>query len=88
MASPVSTSRTAQAVIRRIEALERHAIEIEARCLNQRDRLELRDALAGLEEARAWLRAAAPTEPILVTQVAKMVTAACGRLYAVARHVG
>jgi hypothetical protein len=84
----MSTSRTAHAVIRRIEALERHAAAIQARCVLQRDRLEVRDAVVALEEARAWLRAAAPVEPVLVTHVATMVTAACGRLYTVVRHVG
>ena len=56
--------------------------------MHPRDETELREAAAALEEARAWLRAATPVEPVLVTHVAKMVTTACGRLYAVARQVG
>ena len=88
MASPASTSRTANAVVRRIEALQRQAADLEGRCLHQRDRAELAKAALALEEARAWLRAATPAEPVLVTHVATMVTAACGRLYTVARHVG
>jgi hypothetical protein len=88
MASPVPTSRTANAVVARIEALQRQAADLERRCVHQRDRTELQEAAAALAEARAWLRAATPVEPVLVTHVATMVTAACGRLYTVVRHVG
>ena len=83
-----ATSRTAHAVVRRIEELERHAAEIKGRCVQQRDRTELHETLVALEEARSWLRAATSVEPALVTHVATMVTAACGRLYAVTRQVG
>jgi hypothetical protein len=88
MATSISTSRTAQAVIRRIEALDGHAADLEKRCVHTRDRVDLQDARVALKEARAWLCAATPAEPVLVTHVAKMVTAACGRLYTVVRHVG
>jgi hypothetical protein len=88
MASRASTSRTADAVVKRIEALQRHVVDLESRCVHQRDRTELSDAALALEEARAWLRAATPAEPVLVTHVATMVTAASGRLFTVARHVG
>lgn len=88
MAPPISTSRTAGAVVRRIEALQRHAAEIERRCVYQRDRADLHQAAAALDEARAWLRAATQADPALVTHVATMVNAACGRLYTVVRHIG
>jgi hypothetical protein len=81
-------SRTAHAVARRIDAMERHAADIETRCVLQRDRAELHDAIVALGEARAWLSAATPVEPTVVTHVSKMVTAACGRLYTVVKHVG
>jgi len=41
-----------------------------------------------LDDARAWLTAATQADPALVTHVATMVNAACGRLYTVVRHVG
>jgi hypothetical protein len=88
MPSRASTSRTANAVVKRIEALQRQVAALESRCVHQRDRAELSEAALALEEARAWLRAATPAEPVLVTHVATMVTAACGRLYTVARHLG
>ena len=40
MASSISTSRTAHAIIRRIDALERQATEIARRCVHPRDVLE------------------------------------------------
>jgi hypothetical protein len=88
VASSASTSRTANAVIKRIEALQRQAAGLESRCTHERDRTEFQNAAAALEEARAWLRAATPVEPVLVAHVAGMVAAACGRLYSVVRHTG
>jgi hypothetical protein len=85
---PAATFRTANAVVRRIEALQRQVADLEGRCVHQRDRAELEEAARALQEARAWLRAATPAEPVLVIPVATMVTAACGRLYTVVRQVG
>ena len=86
--TPASTSRTANAVVKRIDALQRQAAVLERRCTRERDRTEIQAASATLEEARAWLRAATPVEPVLVTHVATMVSAACGRLYTAARQTG
>jgi hypothetical protein len=80
-------SRTANAVVRRIEALQLHAADIERRCVHDGQRIELHGATAVLDEARAWLRAATAAEPGLVTHVARMVSGARERLYAVARQV-
>jgi hypothetical protein len=88
MAHVLPTSRTANAVVRRIEALQRHAAAIEIRCVHERDRAALQEAATALDEARSWLRAATHPEPALVTHVATMVNAACGRLYTVVKHVG
>lgn len=88
MSSPASTSRTANAVVKRIEALQRQVADLKGRCIHHLDRAELTETALMLEEARAWLRAANPAEPVLVLHVATMVTVACGRLYTVARHVG
>lgn len=81
MSRPVSTSRTANAVIRRIDALHVQALIIQQRCVQPVDRLAVRETVGVLDEARAWLRAARPVEPVLVTHVAKMVNGACARLY-------
>jgi flagellar hook-basal body complex protein FliE len=88
MAHPVSTSRTAHAVVRRIDALEQYAAQIEARCVHQGDRSDLRETVIALGEARVWLQVASQVDPTLVSHVATMVNAACGRLYQVARNVG
>ena len=85
--SPSPRARTSHAVVLRIDALKRHAAEIERRCITQQNRTALREAVVELDEAHAWLRAATAADPVLVTHVAGMVNAACSRLYTVARQV-
>ena len=85
MRPAASAPRTSHSVVLRIEALQRHAADVERHCTRASQRATVREVVDTLQEARAWLRAAAEPEPVLVTHVARMVSGASDRLYAVVR---
>lgn len=80
-------TRTAAGVLRRIEVLQHQVTALDQRCADERLRREIQGVRTALDEAHAWLRAAAGAEPVLVTHVAKMVSGACERLYVVSQYV-
>jgi hypothetical protein len=79
--------RTRTAVITRIEALARHAQNIEAACRGDALKVKARDVQESLREARSWLEGDRSPQPVLVTHVARMVDDASRQLYALLRQM-
>jgi hypothetical protein len=77
--------RGRETVLRRIEALRRHAQVLEGAVTREPSRVEARDVLDTLGEAEAWLRG--QPSPEVVAHIARMVADASRRLIALGGDV-